>query len=71
MSLIVSLSKGREFANFVIISIDYFTKWVVDPLAKITEANTSKFLLKNTICRFEIFSSIVSDNEIQLDNKKV
>lgn len=42
-----------------------------EPLAKITEANISKFLWKNIICRFGIPYSIVSNNGRQFDNKKV
>lgn len=53
-------------------AIDYFTKWVeAEPLAKIIEANTFKFLWKNIICRFGIPYSIVLDNGKQFDNKKV
>ncbi|XP_022875567.1 uncharacterized protein LOC111394008 [Olea europaea var. sylvestris] len=64
-----TLKKG---ANFVIVAINYFTKWVeVEPLAKIMEVNTSKFFWKNTICRFGIFHSIVSDNGRKFNNKKV
>ncbi|XP_022877018.1 uncharacterized protein LOC111395264 [Olea europaea var. sylvestris] len=72
MDLIGPLPKGRGGANFAIVAIDYFTKWVeAEPLAKIAEANTSKFFWKNTICRFEIPYSVVSDNGRQFDNKKV
>ncbi|CAI9762905.1 unnamed protein product [Fraxinus pennsylvanica] len=54
------LLKGRASARFDIVAIDYFTKWVeATPLAKITEANTSKFLRKNIICRFDIPHSLV------------
>ncbi|XP_022848739.1 uncharacterized protein LOC111371053 [Olea europaea var. sylvestris] len=39
------LSKGRRSATFAVVAIDYFTKWVeAEPLAKITEANTTKFV---------------------------
>lgn len=41
------------------------------PLAKITEVNTSKFIWKNIICRFEIFHLIVSNKGRQFNNKKV
>ncbi|XP_022843327.1 uncharacterized protein LOC111366872, partial [Olea europaea var. sylvestris] len=72
VDLIGPLPKGRGGASFTIVAIDYFTKWVeVEPLEKITEANTSKFLWKNIICRFGIPHSIVSDNGRQFDNKKV
>ncbi|XP_022897512.1 uncharacterized protein LOC111411189 [Olea europaea var. sylvestris] len=63
VDLIGPLPKGRGGASFAFVSIDYFTKWVkAEPLAKITEANISKFLWKNIICRFRILHSIVSDN---------
>ncbi|XP_022849872.1 uncharacterized protein LOC111371959 [Olea europaea var. sylvestris] len=72
VDLIRPLPKGRGGASFAIVAIDYFTKWVeVEPLAKITEANTSKFLWKNIMCRFGIPYSIVSDNDREFDNKKV
>lgn len=65
IDLIGPLPKGRESA-FVIVAIDYFTKRVEDePLAKITEANTSKFLWKNPYAslKFSIqLSRIMGDN---------
>ncbi|XP_022891957.1 uncharacterized protein LOC111406817 [Olea europaea var. sylvestris] len=71
VDLIGPLPKGRGGVSFAIVAIDYFTKWVeAELLAKITEANTSKFLWKNIICRFGIPYSIVSDNGRQFDNKK-
>ncbi|XP_022856703.1 uncharacterized protein LOC111377807 [Olea europaea var. sylvestris] len=66
------LPKGRGSATFAIVAIDYFTKWVeAEPLALITEANTTKFVWKNVICRFSIPHSIVSDNGRQFDNRKM
>lgn len=66
------MPKRRGSSCFAIVGIDYFTKWVkVEPLAEITKANTSKFLWKNIICRFDISYSIVSHNGRQFDNKKV
>ncbi|XP_022850205.1 uncharacterized protein LOC111372209 [Olea europaea var. sylvestris] len=72
MNQISFLPKGKGGANFVIVAIDYFTKWVeAEQLTKIIETNTSKFFWKNIICRFRIFHSIVSNNGRQFDNKKV
>lgn len=72
MNLIGPLTKKKGSASFIIIVIDYFTKWVqAEPLAKITEANASNFLQKKIICRFGIPHSIVSDNGRQSENKKV
>ncbi|XP_022852500.1 uncharacterized protein LOC111374102 [Olea europaea var. sylvestris] len=67
--LALAQKRRRELCH---VAIDYFTKWVeAEPLAKITEAKTSKFFWKNIICRFKIPHSIVSDNGRQFDNKKV
>ncbi|XP_022859989.1 uncharacterized protein LOC111380608 [Olea europaea var. sylvestris] len=72
VDLIGPLPKARGGSSFAIVAIDYFTKCVeAEPLAKITEANTSKFLWKNIICRFGIPYSIVSGDGRQFDNKKV
>ncbi|XP_022889077.1 uncharacterized protein LOC111404514 [Olea europaea var. sylvestris] len=66
------LPKGRGSVIFAIAAINYFTKWVeAEPLAKITEANTTKFIWKNIICRFSILHSLVSDNGRQFDNRKM
>lgn len=72
IDLIGPLPKGKGGTSHAIVAIDYFTKWVeAEPLTKITEANTSKFVWKNIICRFGIPHSLVSDNGRQFDNKKV
>lgn len=72
IDLIGHMPKGKESASYAIVAIDYFTKWVeAEPLAKITEVNTSKFIWKNIIYRFRISHSLVIDNGRQFDNKKV
>ena len=54
--------------KFVIIAIDYYTKWVeAKPLFEIIEAHTTSFVWKNIICRFGIPDSLVSDNGAQFD----
>ena len=55
--------------KFVIVSIDYFTKWIkTKPLTKITERNTRNFIHKNIVYRFGISKVIISDNAKQFDN---
>ena len=45
IDLIGPLPVGRSKMKFTIVAIDYFTKWVdAEPLAKIIEANTTKFV---------------------------
>ncbi|XP_075481083.1 uncharacterized protein LOC142521779 [Primulina tabacum] len=53
-------------------AVDYFSKWVeAEPLAKITEEEVMKFLLKNIVCRFGIPRRLFSDNGRQFQRKKI
>ena len=60
---------GKKQLGFLIIAIDYFTKWVeAKPVTTITEAKVTNFVWKNIICRFGVPRVIVSDNGKQFDN---
>ena len=60
---------GKGQVKFLLVAIDYFTKWVeAKALATITEAKIQSFLWKNIICRFGIPMTIISDNGRQFDN---
>lgn len=49
--------------KFLLITIDYFTKWVeAEALATITEAKIQNFIWKNIVCRFRIPRMIILDN---------
>ena len=55
--------------KFLIVGIDYFTKWVeVETLATITEKNVRSFIWRSIICRFRIPRILVLDNGKQFDN---
>uniref|UniRef100_A0A2N9EL99 Uncharacterized protein n=1 Tax=Fagus sylvatica TaxID=28930 RepID=A0A2N9EL99_FAGSY len=46
---------GRRQLKFLVVAIDYFTKWVeAEPLGPITEKNIQNFVWKTVICRFGI-----------------
>lgn len=61
------VAKGQR--KFLLVAIDYFTKWVeAEPLASITTAKIQGFVWKNIICRFGISRVIVTDNGRQFDN---
>ena len=69
INLIGPLPTARAQAKFVIVVIDYFTKWIeAKPLTTITEAKCTCFIWKNIICRFGVLHSIVTDNGKQFDN---
>ena len=55
--------------KFLIVSIDYFTKWVeAEPVATITGKKILQFVWRNIVCRFGIPGIIISDNGKQFSN---
>lgn len=49
--------------KFVIVAIDYFTKWIeAKPLAKTTRKDVKKFVWENIVFRFGLPGVIVTDN---------
>ena len=62
---------GKKQLRFLIVEIDYFTKWVeAEPMTTITKAKVTSFVWKNIICRFGVPHVIISDNGKQFDNPK-
>jgi ribonuclease HI len=60
---------GIKQAKFLVVAIDYFTKWVeAEPLAIISEKNVKSFVWKAVICRFGIPRVLISNNGKQFDN---
>ena len=55
--------------KFLIIGIDYFTKWVeAEALATITKKDVRSFVWRYIICRYGIPRVLVSNNGKQFDN---
>ena len=53
----------KKQVKFLVVVIDYFTKWVeAEPLAIIIEVKIQHFVWKNLVCRFGIPRIIISDN---------
>ena len=64
------LPQGKRQTKFLLVVIDYFTKWVeAEALAMITETKVQYFIWKNIVCRFEIPKTIISDNKLQFDSQ--
>ena len=54
---------GTRQMKFLVVDIDYFTKWVeAEPLASIIQQNVKNFVWKNIVCRFGVPKVLVSDN---------
>nr|GEX88639.1 reverse transcriptase domain-containing protein [Tanacetum cinerariifolium] len=59
-------SKGPGKVKFLIVAIDYFTKWIGAKLVTtITSNQIKKFMWDNIVCRFRLPGEIISDNEKQ------
>ena len=60
---------GTRQMKFLVVGIDYFTKWVeAKPLASITQQNVKNFVWKSILCKFGVPRVLVSDNGRQFDN---
>ncbi|GJR61931.1 retrovirus-related pol polyprotein from transposon TNT 1-94 [Tanacetum coccineum] len=55
--------EGPEKVKFLIVAIDYFTKWIeAKPVATIMGNQVKKIMWENIVCRFELPGEIISDN---------
>ncbi|KAL5583361.1 hypothetical protein UlMin_015803 [Ulmus minor] len=72
IDLIGPLPTARGQLKYVVVAIDYYTKWVeAEALAKITEQNVTNFIWKHIICRFGIPRELVLDHGTQFENEKL
>jgi len=63
MDIIGPFSPGKGQCKFLLVRIDYFSKWIkVEPLATITTRNVQNFVWRNIVCRFGIPHVIITDN---------
>ena len=68
IDLISLFPKGKGSVQYMVVAVDYFTKWVeAETLASITPEKIKEFVYKNIVCWYEVPHTIVSDNEIQFD----
>ncbi|GJS86116.1 reverse transcriptase domain-containing protein [Tanacetum coccineum] len=69
MDILGPLPQASEKLKFVIVAIDYITKWIeAKPLVMITGKDVKKFVWENIVCRFGLPRIIVTDNETQFVN---
>jgi hypothetical protein len=66
MDLVGPLPVATGQRKFLILAVDYFTKWVeAEPLATITDKKCWGFVWKSLICRFGLPRTIITDNGTQ------
>ncbi|GKB17367.1 reverse transcriptase domain-containing protein [Tanacetum coccineum] len=69
MDILGPLPQPSGKLKFVIVAIDYFTKWIkAKPLARITGKDVKKFVWDNIVFRFGLPRVIVMDNGTQFVN---
>jgi transposase InsO family protein len=65
-------SATQSQVKFLLVAVDYFTKWVeAEPVATISAEKVKKFYWKKIICRFGLPRYIVSDNGTQFTSEAV
>ncbi|PNX76230.1 retrotransposon-related protein [Trifolium pratense] len=58
--------------KYLIVAVDYFTKWIeAEPLASISAFNVLRFFKRNILARFGIPQVVITDNGTQFTDKKV
>ena len=72
LDLIGKLPTARGQFKYIVVAVDYNTKWVeAEALAVISTAKIEHFLWKNIYCRFGTPDTIVTDNGGQFDNDDI
>ena len=70
MDIIGPFPKVARNMMWLLVSTDYFTKWVkVKPLANIRDVDAKRFVWKNIVTQFGIPYTLISNNELQFDSK--
>ncbi|GKV29326.1 hypothetical protein SLEP1_g38263 [Rubroshorea leprosula] len=55
--------KGKGGCTYLVVAVDYFTKWIeAKPLSTTTENKIEEFLFNSILCRFGIPKRIITDN---------
>ncbi|XP_068486585.1 uncharacterized protein [Phaseolus vulgaris] len=72
MDIIGPFPRATGQRKFLLVAIDYFTKWIeAEPLASITARQVQSFVWKDIVCRFGIPHTIFTDNGRQFTDRKL
>ena len=62
--------KAANKHRFILVAIDYFTKWVEAALyASITRSEVVRFIMREIICWYGLLRKIITNNGTNLNNK--
>ncbi|GKV49226.1 hypothetical protein SLEP1_g55988 [Rubroshorea leprosula] len=63
VNLLGPFVKGKGGCTYLVVAMDYFTKWIeAKPLSTTTERKIEEFLFNSILCRFGIPKQIIADN---------
>ena len=72
MDILGPFSLGKGQVKFLIVAVDYFTKWIeAKPLTTITAEQVQQFVWKDIVCRYGVPHTIIIDNGRQFINKEL
>ena len=61
--------KSSNGHRFILVAIDYFTKWVeAESYARVTKEVVTRFIKNILVCRFSLPESIIPNNARNLNN---
>ena len=64
------LSKSSNGHEFILVAIDYFTKWVeAASYARLISCGVTSFIKSHIICRYGIFHEFISNRGVQFKAK--
>ena len=70
LDILSPFTRATGNRRFVLVAIDYFTKWVeAEALANIRDVDVKKFVWKNIVTRFGVLNTLISDNGLQFDSR--
>ncbi|GKV34407.1 hypothetical protein SLEP1_g42782 [Rubroshorea leprosula] len=63
IDLLGSFVKGKGGCTYLVVAMDYFTKWIeAKPLSTTTAKKIEEFLFNSILCRFGIPKRIIANN---------
>ena len=66
------ISKASNGHEYILVAIEYFTKWVETASYKsTTQAVVAQFLKHNIICHYSVLGELITDNGMNLKGKMI
>lgn len=71
MNILGPLPMGAYQNKYLIVAMEYFTKWIkAEALTKITTYNTLYFYKQNMLTQFGVYQALVTKNGTQFKDRK-